>query len=336
MEFSLLIPTLQAEKQLPCLLASMRKQTVCPAEVIVIDSSSLDRTAALALEAGCRVHTIPRGQFRHGRSRNLAASMATKDLIVFLTQDVLPADDQCLERLLKPLSERQASAAYARQIAYPDAPPPERFLREFNYPEQTQLRTLEDLPRLGIKTFMFSNVASAVQRKVLTSLGGFCNKVIMNEDMLFCSRLLRAGFTVAYQADAVVYHSHRYSLSTQFARYFDIGVFQSQSGTALAGAKVTSTGHRFAVEQLAYLARCRAWRWLPHTTAALGLKLAAYRLGQRHQLLPRCLKRRLSLHSTYWAKDFGHETDFDGMNQPESRLPDGSATATLSRPKQEA
>ena len=301
MRFSLIIPTFRAECCLPRLLDAVRRQTALPAETLVMDSSSSDATTACARAAGCRVHVIPREQFDHGRTRNLAASMVDGDLIVFMTQDAQPTDEWCLERLIRPLSEGRAAAAYARQIARPEASPPEAFLRWFNYPQSSQLRTLNDLPSLGIKTFFFSNVTSAVRRNALEAVGGFPDDVIMDEDLLFCAKLLRAGHAVAYQADASVYHSHNYSLAAQFRRYFDIGVFKTQAGDALDGAAFRKTGRRFAFQQIAHLLRTGAWRWVPPTVVATGLKWIGFHLGKHHRYLPNRARCRLSMHANYWA-----------------------------------
>jgi len=56
----LIVPTLQAGKLLPAFLAAIGGQDVRPAQVVVLDSSSTDRTAAIARGAGCDVETIAR------------------------------------------------------------------------------------------------------------------------------------------------------------------------------------------------------------------------------------------------------------------------------------
>ena len=60
-------------------------------EILIVDSGSSDRTVELARAAGARVVAIPPEDFNHGRTRNLAAELATGDVLCFLTQDATPA-----------------------------------------------------------------------------------------------------------------------------------------------------------------------------------------------------------------------------------------------------
>jgi rhamnosyltransferase len=298
---SVIIPTLQAGARLAALLDALRRQTLQASEILVVDSTSDDGTADLARRAGCRVEVIPRRAFDHGGTRNLAARRADGDTLVFMTQDALPASDGFLETLVHPLGDGRAAAAYARQVASPGAPPGEVFARRFNYPEASVRRTLADLPRLGIRTFFMSDVASAVGRGPFEAVGGFPDRVIMSEDMLLCARLLRHGYTVAYEAAAVVLHDHRYTLGQTFKRYFDIGVLRKEAGDALAGARWSGQGLCFARQLFAFLLRSGAWTSLPRAAAETVLKAAAVQLGARHRRIPASVKQRLSLHPAFWS-----------------------------------
>ena len=302
MEISVIIPTLQAQATLPALLRSLRAQSRPPDEIVVVDSASTDQTVAIARQAGCRVETITRTEFDHGRTRNLAGRLARGDVLVFMTQDAVAANEAFLEHLLAPLGDGAAAAAYARQAPRPDAPAAEAFLRRHNYGDRDLRKTAADIPTMGVRAFLFSNVAAAIRRDVFLDVGGFPEGVIVNEDMLFCARLLRAGHTVAYQSRAVVVHSHRYSLGQQFRRYFDIGVFFSQASDQLEGARPLRTGVRFARGQIRDLVRANAWAFVPRTVLECGLKFAGYRLGQYHKVLPTAVKSRLSRQKAYWSK----------------------------------
>lgn len=301
MNVSVVVPTLSAAATLPRLLQAIASQSRRPDEVLIVDSSSADNTAQIARAAGCRVVVIPRSEFNHGRTRNQAAQWARGRFIAFMTQDAIPADENFLASLVAPL-EDGCAAAYARQIAAEKATPLEKFHRAFNYPQRPYRRRQSDLPGLGIKTFFFSNAASVVERKAFEAVGGFPNDVILNEDMLLCAKLLRAGHTVAYAAEARVLHSHHYSIPSQFRRYFDIGVSIAQSNGLLNGVRASGDGTRFLAAQLKYLADNRHWSWVPYCLAEATGKLLAFQLGKRERLLPRRLKARMSLQAYYWAR----------------------------------
>ncbi len=298
---AVIIPTWQGAGYLPTLIARLRSQTVAVAAIVVVDSSSPDGSAELARTLGCVVEVIPKAAFSHGGTRNLAASLVEAEILVFLTQDALPENDRFLELLIAPLEGGTAAAGYARQIAYDHAIPPEALARSRNYPAESAVRTAHDVPRLGVRAYFFSNVASAVRREHFAAVGGFPTDVIMNEDMVLCAKLLGAGLTVAYCADAVVRHSHNYSVAQQFRRYFDIGAFFASHGHLLPGSTLRGAGGGFAYAQLTGLLAGGHPLWAARSLVEILAKFTAYQLGKCNRFLPLALKRRLSMHAFHWS-----------------------------------
>jgi len=286
MKISVIIPTFEAENYISNCIRRLQNQILKPYEIIIIDSFSTDDTVKIAEKAGCKVEVINKSLYGHGRTRNLGYQLAKGDLLVFMVQDAIPADIYFLEELTRPIREGWAVASYARQIPYSNATPLEVFARVFNYPNKSHVKTIEDISRLKIKTFFFSNVASSVSRDAFISIGGFSDHVIVNEDMLLCAKLLQAGHTVAYQAEARVYHSHNYTLKQLFKRYVDIGIFMAQAERYIQGTKVYTEGIRFAVMQMEYLFRQGKIDWIPRCTIECALKYFAYQTGIHSQSLP--------------------------------------------------
>ena len=106
--------------------------------------------------------------------------MSTADLVVCMTQDAMPADETLIEELVKPFGDPEVWAAYARQLPNEECREVEKYTRSFNYPEQSMVKTKEDLDRLGIKTFFCSNVCAAWRREKYLELGGFVKHTIFN------------------------------------------------------------------------------------------------------------------------------------------------------------
>jgi len=296
---SVIIPTLNAEKYIHRLITALKRQTI-PAEIIVIDSSSTDRTVSIADSLGAKTRIIVRGLFDHGGTRNLAVRYATGDIIVFLTQDALPANEYLIEHLIKPLNNPDIPASFGRHIPLPDAKPTEKFSRFFNYPDQPFINDRESLSARGIKTFFFSNVCSAIRRKEFEEIGGFVEGMITNEDMLLASLLIMKGYKIAYVPEAMVIHSHNYSWFGQFKRYFDIGVFLRMNTTSMRNSKMIDTGIRLVREEVQYLIKNNSFIWLPYLLGEVVSKYMGYKLGYHHRALPAKLKRRLSMHTNYW------------------------------------
>ena len=216
---SVIIPTLNAEKELPALLEALGRQTAPVGEILVADSESADRTVKIAREfPAVRVIPVRRQNFDHGRTRDEALRQSTGDIVVFLTQDAVPADEHCLENLIRPLREDGVAVSAGRQLPRADAAPMERLVRSFNYPAESHIRSEADVARMGIKAFFCSDVCAAYNREIYEKLGGFDYPLKTNEDMFFAARAIRGGYRVAYAADARVIHSHNFSLREQYRR----------------------------------------------------------------------------------------------------------------------
>lgn len=298
---SVIIPTLNAERYIQGLISSLKRQTV-KSEVIVIDSSSSDNTVGIADSLGVKTKIIVRGSFDHGGTRNTAVKLAKGDILVFLTQDAMPADEYLIEKLITPLKEPDIPASYGRQVPRGDAKPMERFSRLFNYHDKPLINDIECIPERGIKTFFFSNVCSAIRRKEFEEVGGFTEGLIMNEDMLLAHRLIMRGYRIAYVPDAKVIHSHNYSWLQQFRRYFDIGVFLKMCNDSLKGLKIEDTGFKFVTEGIRYLVSNKSYTCLPYLFIEVISKFIGYKLGYHHNMLPLSVRRSFSMHSNYWLE----------------------------------
>lgn len=223
---SLVIPTLDAESDIEGLLNRIYRQTRLPDEVIVVDSSSSDRTVDIVkMFELVRLISIERSEFNHGLTRDMALRESSGDIVCFMTQDAIPADDFYIENLIAPiLSDDRVAVSSGRQLPKDDARRFEQLVREFNYGPESNIRTKVDVATMGIKAYFATDVCSAYRRSVYIELGGF-GKTDMSEDMLMAAKALNAGYSVAYAADARVYHSHNLTPAEQYRRNYAIGHF---------------------------------------------------------------------------------------------------------------
>lgn len=247
MNLTLIIPTLNAAESIQRLLTAVHRQTMVPTEILIVDSQSEDSTLSLASQfPSVRCITIPKNEFDHGGTRDMALRKSSGDIVLFMTQDALPADEYYVEHLIAPFEDTRVAAVGGRQIAYPDARPFEKLVRANNYPAQSRTWGAEDIERLGVRAFLISDVCAAYRREAYLAVGGFDHPIMTNEDMLMAERLLHAGYRVAYQGDACVFHSHNFTLKQEYRRNLLIGktlkrhearfdhVHEMSTGTALA------------------------------------------------------------------------------------------------------
>jgi len=298
---SVVIPTYNASRYLDAQLKALRAQSVKELEILVIDSSSSDRTLEIAKEYAVQTLSIRKEEFEHGGTRTLAGkTRSVGDILVYLTQDALPRNDEAIETLIQPLlTEHKCGVAFGRQIPYQDATPFAQHLRLFNYPSQSYVRTYADRTALGIRAAFCSNSFAAYRRKALESVGWFKTGLLMGEDMYACAKMLKQGYHVAYVADAAVYHSHNYSLRQEFKRYFDLGVFLKKEQWILDEfGTPEGEGLRFIRSELSFLVRTGYPHYVPLSLLRATAKGLGYRLGHLYRHVPRWLIRRVSMHST--------------------------------------
>ena len=276
--YTVIIPTLNAAETLPRQLDAVLGQRPAPEAVIVVDSQSDDGTVALAASLpGVRVIPIRRGDFDHGGTRDMAIRACGTPFVVLLTQDALPMGPSWAEALLEPFGDERVAAVCARQVARPGARAYEKAVRAFRYPGQSREWGRADLPGLGVRGYLLSDVCAAYRRSAYDAVGGFEHPLMTNEDMLIAADLLNAGWRLAYSAEAVVWHSHNHTLKQEYARNRLIGEFLERYRERFSGAGETGEGLRLVREVSLTLAR----QGKPGELAAFWLNCGARLLGNR-------------------------------------------------------
>jgi rhamnosyltransferase len=301
MRFAIVVPTLNPGGAVRDFVETLRVQSAPPSLLLVVDSSSSDGSADTFRAAGATILTIPRTDFDHGGTRQLAVDyLRDVPIVVFLTQDAIPADEHAFERLVSAFDDETVAAAYGRQLPREDAGVADTHARLFNYPAESFVKSLADAARLGIKTPFLSNSFAAYRVSALREVGGFPRRTLFGEDMYVAAKLLLAGHRIAYVADATVWHSHSYSLGAEFRRYFDIGAFHARNPWIMeAFGTAGREGLSYVRSELRY-ARKRAPAAMPGLLLRDVLKLLGMQLGKREGILPKRLKRRLSMNPRFW------------------------------------
>lgn len=262
------------EKCLPPLLASPLKP-----KILVFNSSSEDGTVEEAKRLGAEVLVIPRTEMNHGQARELCRKTLGTDIVVMMTPDAYASDSHMLEKLVEPIVSGQAAIAYARQVPHPGANIVSAFSRSYNYPPQSSLRGLSDVPKYGVYTAFCSDTCTAWSNRVLDEIGGF-RWLLAGEDAVAAAMILKKGYSIAYVADAVVEHSHNYGPVKEFSRHFDTGLYRRQWREVLdLGGKGDQTrGVSYAGSLLRHVGKKQPLQ-LPRAFLQLALGWLGYRIG---------------------------------------------------------
>lgn len=297
-----IIPVYHPGREFFVLLERLTEQTAAIHRIIVMNTEEnywdkeLEQKYPLL-----EVHHLKKSEFDHGGTRAQAAELSDAEIMVFMTQDAVPADRNLIENLVNALEkEKSIAAAYARQLPNETCSFAERYTRSFNYPEKSYVRTRKDLPVYGIKTFFCSNVCAAYKKEIYQELGGFVRKTIFNEDMIYAGKLIQMGYGIAYAADARVVHSHNYSCMQQFHRNFDLGVSQAEHPEIFAGVPSEGEGIKLVKKTINYLIQKRKIWLIPGVILQSGCKYAGYLSGKSYRKLPRKIILWCTMNREYW------------------------------------
>ncbi len=227
-DISVIIPTKNAGGIFGDVLAGLRGQTFSGGlEIVVVDSGSTDQTLELARQYGCIVHKIDPAEFDHGATRDRAIGFANAPVVILMTQDAVPANENLVQALHACFHDQRVAGAYARQI--PRTQADVLTTRNVNnhltgrgalvvqeVPEPGALARLPPLERYVACNF--DNVCSAVRRSAWENTRfGKCD---FGEDLVWAKRVLEAGWKILYEPSAAVIHSHDRSLRYEYQRTY--------------------------------------------------------------------------------------------------------------------
>lgn len=203
MSISVVIPAYNASRLLPATLESVLRQTLKPAEILVIDDASTDNTADVAEAFGAPVRVIRRPHSRQAASRNFGAAEATSKWIAFVDADDLWEKDKLEKQMLALEAKPEASLCYTARQCFEQ------------HGEELRKTILIPVPRAeGVRKALYRNTtflpsSVVVRRSTFLSSGGFDTRYTIVEDWDLWLRLLHSGISfAACQEPLLLYRMH--------------------------------------------------------------------------------------------------------------------------------
>jgi GT2 family glycosyltransferase len=191
-------------------IASLRRQSLAPREVVVVDGASTDRSVEVAESLRARV--LRRENRGLGYLYNEGARATAAELVLFLNNDVA-LDVRCLELLAGALAaDESLFAADPRQVDWEEVRDVKarttlargRLLREYI----PSLHLDDNVPSSKtVPTVSAHGAAMLVRRELLLGLGGFDETFFLEwEDLDLCWRAWLRGHGSVYVPDAWLRH----------------------------------------------------------------------------------------------------------------------------------
>ena len=225
---SVVIPTYNGRADLERLLPMLFAQRVeFPFEVICIDSSSTDGTWEILNEYEVKRYRIPQGEFNHGGTRNLGISKSRGEVVILMTQDAIPADENWMAAMVRNYAASDVAGVYCRQLPRADGsllPKLESVVRitGMDQRRESRLKDHSDYhnksPSEKWNLCNFDDICSSVRRTVW-ELFPF-RSVNFAEDLDWSKRVFEAGYTIIFEPEAKVIHSHDRTFAYEFKRSF--------------------------------------------------------------------------------------------------------------------
>ncbi len=230
---SVCLPVKNGGARLEALLdAILAQEADCRLELVAVDSGSTDGSVDALVARGARVVRIRPEDFNHGRTRNLLATLADGDPLVYLSQRATPDGTGWLAPLLHALqADPKVAGASSRML------PPGGFsllaqrdvLRDLNGSPTSSTRALTpgELATLGAHDLRvrinFHTVSAALRREALERVP-FREMRTIGEDVQWARDVMELGWAIRHEAASVVRHGDDAPLFTVLGRNVDDGV----------------------------------------------------------------------------------------------------------------
>lgn len=190
-------------------LAGLHSQTFTDFELIVVDSGSTDKTLEIVNKYPCRLIEIEATQYYPGAVLNMAIKEAKADIIVFQNSDGVPLCQHTLQRLVDAFDDENVHAALTRQLPRPEADTWVRKDYALSFPDA------EETP-----PWIRLSLPMAALRKSVWEKHNFYTDAWASEDTEWGEWAVQNGYNIKYVKDAIIMHSHNYTLKQIYGRKF--------------------------------------------------------------------------------------------------------------------
>jgi len=212
LEVSLVIPVRNEEQSLPALISSIRAQTFRPAEVVVVDGGSTDRTVELGrrlTEGDTGFRFVEAGPATPGRGRNVGTEAARCEWVAY-TDAGICVEPTWLESLV-----REAVRDPSAEVVYGNYEPRADTLFE-RAAALAYVSPKGETPGGRIRAPFIAS--SLMRRDVWRRVGGFPD-LRAAEDLIFMERIEEQGTRTRYAPQATVWWQLQPTLARTFRKF---------------------------------------------------------------------------------------------------------------------
>lgn len=212
MNVSLIMTVLNEERTITTMLQSISEQSYSPNEVIIVDGGSVDATS----EKIKKYHfpksikiTLLEKKGNRSVGRNEAIRHASGEIIACSDAGCI-LDRNWLREIINPFSETHVDVV----AGYYQGKTEDVF-------QQCIVPYVLVMPdRVNPQTFLPATRSMAFRKKVWQKVKGFDERFSHNEDFVFAKKIKRAGYTIVFTKDAIVYWLPPKKITSVFRMFF--------------------------------------------------------------------------------------------------------------------
>jgi glycosyltransferase involved in cell wall biosynthesis len=279
---SVVIPVLNAERDLPRCLDSIRQQETrsLKYEIVVADGGSVDGTRSIAEAAGARLVDNPYRLAEPGVAVGIGAARGA--FITVMAADNRMRGDDFIDKILSPFEDPDVVAAFPRVVSTAEDGLATRYINRYSDPFShfvygslntsldLMLRRGDTVIRPTVENHPLLAVAQGCTVRAGLVYGEPPDKA---DDVLAIVQLIESGGKLALVGDAELEHHHASGLGTLYRKYW------RRTTWTLAGHQ----GYFRRSSKMARGRRIRRWLWIPYSASVVGPAVHGALLALRHR-----------------------------------------------------
>lgn len=305
MKIDVVIPVFRPDGRLKMCIERLLRQSVMPDRIYldILYENEVDKEVPeVYMDERIEAGYTPKTDYDRAGTRDKRIRLLDSDIVIFMVQTAIPQNRYLIEKLTEPFGDEKTAIVYGRQVTDDECDPIECCVRQFYYPPKGMVKSLEDMSKLGVRTFFNSNVCAAYRRSAYLETEGFGKKMITSEDMLAARRVLEKGWQVVYAPEAEALYYRKDNLRKLWKHNFDIGVAHARHPEMIENIKPEKEAMRLVRVTSAFLKQNHMEEYLGEVAVRSIVRHLAYHFGKRYEYLPEEMVRKCSENKEYWEK----------------------------------
>jgi glycosyltransferase involved in cell wall biosynthesis len=210
---SIIIPTLNEEKNLGNLLQDIQEQTWTDYEIIISDGNSNDKTIEIAQRYGCKFFIEKDNNRRHPSiQRNNGAKIAKGNLFLFLDADTRLPNKYFLEKTITEFNFRKLAISGF----YLNFDSKKFFYKFYRKVYNGTAKIAQHIKPLALGAGIIS------KKEIHDQIGGFDETIFVGEDQVYCERGAKLGKFRLIKSTNIFFSIRRFEKYGPWKMFFQI------------------------------------------------------------------------------------------------------------------